>query len=241
MKVTDRWHSERLGQDLAVARWGTFGVPVLLFPTAGGDAEEVERNRLVEHVQPLIDAERVKLYSCDSVAGQAMVARRGTPEQQLRLFNLFHEAVVREVVPAIHTDCGGPVPIIVAGASIGAFNAFALICRHPELFEAAVCMSGTYAIERLIGGRFTDDLYFSSPLHFLPGLEGDQLEQLRRRRVVLASGTGDWEDIGESRRAAEVLAAKGVPHRVDDWGPSYPHDWSTWWQMLPGYLDELVP
>lgn len=241
MKVTDRWHSERLGQDLAVARWGTFGVPVLLFPTAGGDAEEVERNRLVEHVQPLIDAERVKLYSCDSVAGQAMVARRGTPEQQLRLFNLFHEAVVREVVPAIHTDCGGSVPIVVAGASIGAFNAFALICRHPELFEAAVCMSGTYAIERLIGGRFTDDLYFSSPLHFLPGLEGEQLEQLRRRRVVLVSGTGDWEDIGESWRAAEVLAAKGVPHRVDDWGPSYPHDWPTWWLMLPGYLDELVP
>ncbi len=241
MKVTDRWHSTRLGQDLAVARWGTFGVPVLLFPTAGGDAEEVERNGLVGHLQPLIDAERIKVYSCDSVAGQAMIARRGTPEQQLRLFNLFHEAVVREVVPAIHADSGGPLPIVVAGASIGAFNAFALICRHPELFEAAVCMSGTYAIERLIGGRFTDDLYFSSPLHFLPGLDGEPLEQLRHRRVILASGTGDWEDIGESWRAAEVLAAKGVPHRVDDWGPDSPHDWPTWWRMLPTYLDELVP
>ena len=47
MKVTERWHSERMGRDLSLVRWGHYGVPVLLFPTAGGDAEEVERHRLV--------------------------------------------------------------------------------------------------------------------------------------------------------------------------------------------------
>ncbi len=40
---------------------------------------------------------------------------------------------------------------------------------------------------------------------------------------------------------AHVLGSKQVPNRVDDWGPQYPHDWHTWWQMLPVYLDELVP
>lgn len=241
MKVTDAWHSQRLGRQLTVARWGTFGVPVLLFPTAGGDAEEVERAGLVDRLEPLIEAERVKVYSCDSTAGQAMVAGRETPEQVFSLFNRFHEAVAEEVVPAIHTDCGGPLPIVLAGASIGAFNALALLCRRPDLFASAICLSGTYAIERLTGGGFTDDLYYASPLHFLPGLEGEALEQLRRRRVILASGTGDWEDIGESWRVAEVLSAKGVPNRVDDWGPDAPHDWPTWWRMLPTYLAELVP
>ena len=107
----------------------------------------------------------------------------------------------------------------MAGASIGAFNALALICRYPDLFRAAVCMSGTFDIERFIGG-FTEDLYFSSPMHFLPGLEGPALDLLRQRFVMLASGSGEWEDIGESWRAAEVLGAKGVPNRVDDWGPT---------------------
>ena len=36
-----------------------------------------------------------------------------------------------EIVPAIHGDCGGPREIVVAGASIGAFKAVAMLCRYP--------------------------------------------------------------------------------------------------------------
>lgn len=241
MKVTERWYSHRMHREITLARWGHYGVPVLLFPTAGGDAEEVERNQLVGHLAPLIEDGRIKVYSCDSVAGRAMLDREGTPAHRMWLLNQFHEAVAHEVVPAIHADTRGPQAVIVAGSSIGAFNSLALICRHPHLFNAAVCMSGTYSLEALIGGPATEDLYFASPLHFLPGLEGPLLEELQRRFVILATGTGDWEDIGESWAVAHVLGSKQVPNRVDDWGPYYPHDWHTWWQMLPVYLDELVP
>jgi esterase/lipase superfamily enzyme len=241
VKVTERWHSERMHRPITLARWGHFGVPVLVFPTAGGDAEEVERNHLVSHLWPLIDDGRVKVYSCDSVAGRAMVDKEGTPAHRMWLFNSFHEAVANEVVPAIHADCGGPQPIVVAGSSIGAFNSFALICRYPHLFDAAVCMSGTYRIETFLGGEVTHDMYFASPMHFLPGLDGPLLDELRRKFVILASGSGQWEDIGESWAAAHILGSKGVPNRVDDWGPGFDHDWPTWWQMLPVYLDDLVP
>lgn len=241
MKVTDTWYSDRLGRDITVARWGTYGKPVLLFPTAGGDAEEVERHKLVAHLQPLIDAGRAKVYSCDSAAGQVMTQGQGSTAYRMAMFNAFHQAVGEEVVPAIHSDCGGPLPVVVAGSSIGAFNALAMICRYPQLVDAAVCMSGTYAVEKFIGGEITDDFYYASPLHFLPGLEGPALDTLRTRMVVFASGSGEWEDVGESWRAADVLGSKGVPNRVDDWGPGYKHDWPTWWQMLPTYLDDLLP
>ena len=241
MKVTDRWYSDRLEQDITVARWGTWGTPVLLFPTAGGDAEEVERHQLVAHLMPLVDAGRAKLYSCDSVAGKAMAERQGSTEYRMALFNAFHDAVASEIIPAIHSDSGGPMRVVVAGASIGAFNALAVTCRYPHLVDAAVCMSGTYSIEKFIGGPFTDDLYYSSPLHFLPSLEGPDLELLRHRMIVLASGSGRWEDVGEAWAVADVLGAKGIPNRVDDWGPAYDHDWPTWWAMLPAYLDDLLP
>jgi esterase/lipase superfamily enzyme len=241
VKVTERWYSDRLGREIAVARWGTYGTPVLLFPTAGGDAEEVERNGLIAHVQPLIEAGRAKLYSCDSVAGQFMLERAGSTQDRYALFNRFHQTVAEEVLPAIFSDCGGRLPVITAGASIGAFNALATLCRYPHLINAAICMSGTYTLEGFIGGQFTDDLYYASPLHFLPGLDGEALETVRRRMVVLASGSGAWEDVGESWRVAEVLGDKGIPNRVDDWGPGYAHDWPTWFEMLPLYLDELLP
>jgi esterase/lipase superfamily enzyme len=242
MKVTDRWYSDRLGQDLTVARWGSYGSPVLLFPTAGGDAEEVERREMISHLEPLIAAGRAKVYSVDSIAGRAMAERRGTAEHQLSLFNRFHEAIASEVIPAIHSDLGGQhIPVTVAGASIGAFNALATICRYPELVRSALCMSGTYAIEQFTGGVANDDLYFSSPLRFLPDLQGPVLDTLRTRMIVLAVGSGRWEDPGESWAVADLLGRKGIPNRVDDWGPAYDHDWPTWWEMLPLYLDDLLP
>ena len=57
---------------------------------------------------------------------------------------------------------------------------------------------------------------------------------------MLASGEGDWENIGESWRMAEVLGARGIPNRVDNWGPQWPHEWHTWHRMLPQYLRELI-
>ena len=35
MKVTERWVSDRMQQPITLARWGHFGTPVLVFPTAG--------------------------------------------------------------------------------------------------------------------------------------------------------------------------------------------------------------
>ena len=42
-------------------------------------------------------------------------------------------------------------------------------------------------------------------------------------------------------RRRTCSASKGIPNRVDDWGPDYDHDWPTWWEMLPLYLDDLLP
>jgi esterase/lipase superfamily enzyme len=241
VKTIDRWYSDRLEQEFTVARWGHFGVPVLVFPTAGGDAEEIERNHLIDACAGLLEAGRVKIYSCDSVSGRAMASAIGTVEYRMWLLNQFHQAVRHEVVPAIHADLGGAAQrIVTAGASIGAFNAVALLCRFPDTFEAAIGMSGTYRLQRFLEGRWSEDLFFASPLDFLPGLEGDHLELLQRRRVILASGEGAHEDIGESWAVADVLGQKGVPNRVDSWGPETIHDWPTWWKMLPQYLEEIL-
>ena len=188
----------------------------------------------------LVESGRVKLYSCDSVAGRALATYAGTPEYRMWLFNQYHQAVVHEVLPAIYADLGGQRPrVVTAGASIGAFNAVAVLCRYPDLFEAAIGMSGTYRIQRFLDEQFSEDLYFASPLAFLPGLEGRQLETLRARSVILAAGEGAWEDIGESWRMAEALGDKGVPNRVDSWGPEFEHDWGTWRRMLPQYLAQV--
>lgn len=239
MKSWERWYSDRVGQEITLARWGSYGRPVLVFPTAGGDADEIEREGLVDACGDLLAAGRIKLYSCDSVAGRVMMMNAGTPEYRLWVLNGFHDAVRNEIVPAIQAD-SGDAPIITAGASIGAFNAVATLCRYPDVFGAAIGMSGTYDVQRFYEGMFTSDLFFSSPLHFLPGLDGQALDLLRQRFAVLATGEGRWETAAYSWRMGDALGEKGVPNRVDVWGPDWDHLWPTWHRMLPQYLNELV-
>lgn len=237
MTTTESWHSERLGTTITVSRWGEIGRPVLVFPTAGGDAGEIERFGLVSALAPLLADGRIKVYSVDSVAGRSWLDG-DDPRHSAWLQNQFDQSVRWEVVPAIHAD-SGRMPIIGAGASIGAFNAVASVCRHPDVFGAAIGMSGTYDLEPWLKGHWSDDFYFSSPLHYLPGLQGQQLEQLQQRFVLLATGTGEHENPGESWKLADVLGAQGIPNRVDNW-PGWTHDWPTWRAMLPTYLHELT-
>jgi len=125
--------------------------------------------------------------------------------------------------------------------SVGAFNALAVVCRYPHHFGAAIGMSGAYDLESLIGFPGNEDFYFASPYRFVPGLDGPQLDRLRRRFILMAYGQGRWENPGHNWRMADILGAKGAPNRVDVWGPEWDHDWPTWRAMLPVYLDELVP
>jgi len=239
-RETSSWRSERLGRELRVVRWGAVGTPVLLFPTAAGDAEECERFLMIDALAPLMEAQRIKVYSVDSLGTQAILDDELSREEAARVQNRFDEAVYREVVPAIRADCRDPkIEIVVAGASLGAFNALAALCRHPDVYKAAICMSGTYDLTRWMT-RSSQDWYFSSPLDFLPGLEdASVLEALRKRFVLLTHGTGRWEEPQQSWRVADVLGKKGIPNRVDAWDDR-DHDWPTWRDMLPKYLGELV-
>jgi len=243
-KRSETIRSRHVGQDVLCVRWGFFGTPVLLFPTAGGDAEECERFKMLVVLRPLIDAGRIKVFSCDSIGGQALTKRRDFgPGHFPKMQNAFDRFVADEFVPWIRADCQSPdIGIVTAGASIGAFNAVAAICRHPDLFTKAIGMSGTYDVSKWLDKADMNlDYYYSSPMHFLPRLsESPQLSKLRERFVVIASGEGDYEDPQSSKNVAHLLGGKGVPHRLDLWGKEWRHDWNTWRAMLPKYLEELA-
>lgn len=241
-RLVTRWYSERVEREVGMARWGEVGVPVLCFPTASGDATEIERFGLVDALAPLMEAGRIKLYSVDSVPGQVWLQESSHPPFATRMLTAFDSYLVNEAIPAIHSDCGGEMEVVTAGASVGAFNALAAICRHPRIFSRAVCLSGTYDLHRFIEGDVDDDWYLASPLDFVPKLPDyhPDLVALRERFVILAHGTGRWESPSESWNVANTLGDRGIPNRLDEWGPEWDHDWPTWLKMLPQYLDELV-
>ena len=236
------WKSPAMGgREISFVRYGVSGTPLLLFPTAGGDAEEPERFHMITAIGEFLQDLRLKVYCIDSIAGQAWLQECRTLEEAAAVQNRFDAAIAREVVPAIHRDCGGDGGLIwAAGSSIGAFNALSVVCRHPDVFSHAICMSGTYNMNKFLEGQMTRDYYQSSPLDFVPDLSGKHLDLLKQRFILLAHGQGDYEEPDQSWSVERVLGPKGIPNRVDPWGTEWDHDWPTWRNMLPKFLDEIV-
>jgi esterase/lipase superfamily enzyme len=232
------WTTRRLPQPARMARWGHFGMPVVIFPTAGGDFEEIERFQLIAALGELLDAGRIKAYSIDGVAVRAWLSATTSGQDCARLQDRYDSFVYEEVLRRIREDCHDDrIEPILAGASLGAFAAISGICRHPDSFQAAIGLSGVYDLAH----RYcVQDGAPFSPLACLQTLKGPRLEHLRRRAIILGSGEGDYENPADTRRMAEACASKGIPCRFNLWGPAHDHTWSTWREMLPRLLAEQL-
>jgi esterase/lipase superfamily enzyme len=241
-KETWTWASSNLAGPARVARWGHFGTPVLLFPSAGGDYEEVERFHLVRALSPCIDAGRIKVFSVDGIAARTWLRGTGSAADCAQAQSAYDTYLDEEVVPLIRRDLqSDTVEIIAAGPAIGACSAMSSLCRHPETFRAALALSGIFDLRKYLQSGCTPELNPVLPLHAVPALEeGPRLRGLRGRFVRLVSGEGSYEDPAESRRLAGALAARGIPHELDIWGPGFAHSWGSWREMLPRALVPLL-
>lgn len=237
------WRSPALQREMEVARFGHYGKPVLLFPTGGGDFLEHERFLMIKALSPLIEGGRIKVYLVGNINRDGWINPDASGRTKTWLQARFTEYLAQEVVPFVRADCGQTTQkFAAAGASLGAYNAVNLVAKHPESFDLAVTMSGTFDLRRWLGDHFDDDFYYNHPLDWLPNLgPGEQLERLRQgTRFVLAVGQGPWDNPPNSVRMAKVLAQKGIWNRVELWGKDADHDWPTWRTMLPVFLNRLA-
>jgi esterase/lipase superfamily enzyme len=238
------WTTPRLTGAARLKRWGHFGTPFLLFPTAGGDLEELERFGLLAALAPTIEAGRIKVYSVDGLSIRSWLLGRLSLEGSVRFHGGYDEFLREEVVQRIREDClSTSIEIVLAGASLGALTAVGALCLHPDVFRGALGLSGVYTLASLTRLELAPELDFASPVSFLRTRSEENsspLPALRRRRVLLGTGEGALERPAESRRLAAVLEARGVPHTLELWGAGRDHDFRTWREMLPKYAERLI-
>ncbi|GIV60969.1 hypothetical protein GQ464_001065 [Rhodocaloribacter litoris] len=235
-----RWWSPRLEKDMEIVAYGHYGFALLLFPTAAADFLEYERFHLIDAIAPHIERGRCKVYSINSINRESWLNDHMPPRHKAIRHQQYNGYVTEEVVPFIHDHCRGLVPIVTAGASLGALHAVNQLFRRPDLFAGTIGMSGSYDLKHYTKGYWDEDVYFNSPVDYVANLEDERvLEQLRRKRIILATGQGSYENPGASQHFSWILHTKGIPHELDLWGHDVPHDWPTWRRMLPYFLEKL--
>lgn len=234
-----QWYSPRLNKNMEVAVYGHFGFALLMLPTAAADYLEYERFHLISALEPAIEAGKVKIFSINSINSEAWLNNRMHPRHKAIRHQQFNSYVEEEVVPFIRMHTSHDTPIITTGASLGALHAANLYFRRPDLLAGTIAMSGVYDLTTYTKGYYDEDVYFNSPIHYLPNLQDDfYLPRLRSaRHIHILTGSGDYEDPEGSRNLSSILSSRGIPHELDIWGWDMRHDWPTWRAMLPYYVE----
>ena len=229
-----------------VVAYGSWGRPVLAFPSERGHARDWEGTGMVDAIAALLDAGRVKLYCVTSFDAASWHDHGISLEERARRHSVYERWISEGVVPWIRADCAGRGDLVATGCSFGAYHAANFALKRADLFPHAICMSGVYDVAVVGGGwERADAVYFNNPMDYVAHLHGDHLDWLRRHaRLVLVCGQGMWEDttgaLESTRRLAGLLSEKGIPHELDLWGHDVPHDWPSWRAQLAHHLPRLA-
>lgn len=226
--------SRHMGRPMNLWRYGHFGPPVLVMPSAAGMAHEWDLGGMIDTLGDWLREGRLKLYCSESNVAEAWTRKEGPPDWRIRRHMAFERYVVEELVPLIRADCrADDMPIAVTGTSLGAFFAANLALKFPTVFRYALCLSGRYDALRLTDGFSNEDVYFNNPMAYVANMEGEYLEAVRRHtHLTLVCGQGKWENgnIEDTRRFGALLGAKGISSECDLWGHDVHHDWD-WWRL----------
>lgn len=237
-KENTTWFSPSLHKEMPISVYGHFGFSLLMLPTAAADHQEYERFGLIDHLNPFIDTGKIKVFSINSINMESWMNKQMKGAHKAIRQNQFNEYVFHEVVPFIKSKTSPETPIILTGASFGALHSMNLFLKRPDLFNGVIAMSGVYDLMEYTDGYYDQQVYFNSPSHFIPNLVDHQiLEQIRRGKIILATGQGNHEDPSANRRFSDVLNSKSIHHELEIWGHDIHHDWPTWKKMLPHFLE----
>ncbi len=234
-----QWYSTALSKEMPVAVYGHYGFALLMVPTAAADYLEYERFELINALKPFIDAGKLKVFSVNSINTESWMNKQMEGAHKAIRQNQFNEYIFNEVVPFIKSMTSQDTPIITCGASFGAFHSMNLFLKRPDLINGVIAMSGVYDLMEYTDGFYDDQVYFNSPMHYLPNLSNhDTLEQIRRGKIIIATGSGNHEDPEANKRFSGVLHSKSIPDVLEVWAADIHHDWPTWRKMLPYFIEQ---
>lgn len=224
------FYSHILGHHLKLEITGSWGYPVLMFPTSGGSYLQNRDFGLNGSVYHLVEQGKVKLYNISTLDLDNFYNDHIHPNARIYHYNQFVYFLVDELIPAIQRECNTH-RIAVAGCSFGGYHAANLAFRFPDLVSHMISMSGIFSIRNYVRGSHSELVYFNCPEEFMPGEEAWKYHHMQ---IVLS--TSDWDSCKPKNiNMSKILGLKGIAHWYDEqkW---IEHDWPLWRMVFPHFL-----
>lgn len=231
-----KWHSPSLDREMELLLFGTGGRPVVAFPTSMGRFYQNEDFSLVGTLSERFENGQLQMVCVDTVDLESWYNREMPVRDRAHRHVQYEQYLIQEVIPFFsERNTRVQHDLNMCGASFGAYHAVNFAFRHPDLVRRVLAMSGAFSLEFLVSADYDPEVYFNSPVDYLPGLHDDwYLSRMRQQDIILAVGS---EDIcrASTERLSQELWAKNVPNNLDIWDGAW-HDWPWWKMMVLKYL-----
>ena len=234
--------SSSLNQEMEFKLYGHAGKPILVFPAQGGRFYEFEDFGMVEAANWFLEQGKIRLVTPESLDYHTWANWNAHPAERAGRHEDYDRYICSELVPFVKNHFNSDEKWLTTGVSMGGYHCANFFFRHPDLFDGTISLSGIMRLNMFIGDYVDDNVYFNSPLLFLPGLEDPwYLEQYRQSQIIVCVGQGAWEDpmLADAFALQAILKQKNIPCWVDLWGYDVNHDWPWWRKMWPYFLSKL--
>ncbi len=243
MKIHGDYHklmSKHLNEHFEIKIFGTSGKPLMVFPTSCGRFYDCEERGVISTLAPLIESKDIVVICVDSRDWQSWFKE---PKDSWMGINhqKYEKCITEEIIPWLHKFMGINEKFITTGNSWGGYHALNFALKFPKLFDSAISLSGAYSLKMVIGEYYDDSVYFNDMLKYMPNLsDKDILQELKNSYLVICHGKGSWELCNhDAWELAQILGLKQIPHCYSVWDERYPHDWNSWFEQLPFFMDKF--
>lgn len=229
-----RYYSHHLNRDIEMLVFGSWGYPILLFPSTLNRYYEAKDQGLIESVRGFVEAGHFKIYCVDSIDSETWYGKHLDPRQRVLNYIQYDLFLTHELVPYIQRECSVD-RIAVGGCSFGGFHSLNFAFKHPDQVRYLISMSGDFDIRSFMNGYYDDNVYYNNPVDYIPQEQG-----WRYGHMNIVLGSSEWDIcLNGNLNMSRILNDKGIDHWLDIRGWEV-HDWPLWRQMFPDYLSKMV-
>jgi esterase/lipase superfamily enzyme len=222
---------------MPVVRHGQAGTPLVYASSSGGDHTEFEGFGMAEAAAPWLDAGLVQVFAFDACGPSTLFDDTLTPRERIARYAALERYVARELLPWVRSETGRN-ELAVVGASYGAFVAANLLFKHPDVVSVACGLGGVYGLWHRLEGYHDDDVYFHTPLEYLPRLEDPRiLQAIRSTRGLALFGAERDPWLASTQHLQQVLRERELPHAVEIWPAPADHHERWWRRQLVRFLE----
>lgn len=209
-----KFYSQYLQRDFEMLVFGHSGLPVVLFPKAGGRYYEMKDSGVIDAISGQLEAGKIKVYCPDTIDYESWYNYDIDPASRVNKHLQYQQTILKDVVEFARYELNKK-QVGVVGFEFGAYHATNFAFKYPDFVSSLICLGGTYDIKRHIMGFYNDNCYFNNPLDYIPGLNDEwHLNYIEKMDIRICIGSND-EHFMDNLYFSELLGNKEINHQLE--------------------------